>query len=186
MEILRKRNTGTTIYFPLIKAGAQDFATSSDYTPVSNDVQFSVDGGAFTNTNTTTPTYEGNGIWSLPLIAAEVNGQVTVVTVVDSATKAVEDQAIIIATYGDSSALHKLNVLADHIIRRTFQGACDSTDGDTKSGRSLLGAIAKLVNKVSVSAGVLTICEDDDSTALFTQNVTTDEAALPITATDTN
>lgn len=77
------------------------------------------------------------------------------------------------------------NKIADHAIRRTFQNACDSADGDTKSGRSLLGAIAKLVNKITSGGGTLTVYEDDDSTPLFTQGVTTSDSAEPITELDT-
>lgn len=184
MEILRKRNTGTTIYFPMIKAGSQDFALNTDWTPASGDCQYSVDGAAFANT-TNLPSHEGNGVWSLALVAGEVNGKVTAISIVDSATKAVEDQALLVGTYGDSSAQHPLNVVADYIIRRTFQGACDSSDGDSKTGRSLLGAIAKLVNKIASSGGTLTIYEDDDTTSLFTQGVTTTPGADPITTLDT-
>jgi hypothetical protein len=186
MEILRKRNAGTTVYFPMIKASVLDFATASDWTPISTDIQHSVDGGAFSILNTNIPTHEGRGIWSIPLIASELSGKVTVLAIVDDATKEVEDQAIIIQTYGDDSAGLSFNVIADHVIRRTFQNACDSSDGDTKTGRSLLGAIAKLVNKVASSVGTLTIYEDDDTTSLFTQTVTTDSGADPITTLDTD
>lgn len=78
------------------------------------------------------------------------------------------------------------NLIADHTIRRTFQNACDSSNGDTKTLRSLLGAIAKLVNKVAAAGATLTIYEDDDTTALGTQAITTNAAADPITALDTN
>lgn len=184
MEILRKRNTTTTIYFPMIKAGSQDFATNSDWTPAAGDTQYSEDGAAFVNTNST-PSHEGNGIWSLALLTTELDGKVTAISIVDSATKAVEDQAILIATYGDDSAQHPINLIADHIIRRTFQNACDSADGDTKTIRSLLGAIGKLVNKISISGSTLTIYEDDDTTSLGTQAITTNPAAEPITELDT-
>lgn len=53
------------------------------------------------------------------------------------------------------------------------------------SGRTLLGAIAKLVNKVAIAAGVLTVYKTDDATSLFTQAVTTDAAADPIISVDT-
>lgn len=184
MEILRKRNTATTIYFPMIKAGSQDFATSGDWTPANADSQYSKDGAAFGTTNGTVA-YEGEGIWSLTFLAGELDGKVTVVSVVDDATKAVEDQAIIISTYGDDSAQHPLNLIADHILRRTVQNALDSSDGDTKTFRSLVGAASKLVNKLVSSGGTLTVYEDDDVTALGTQAVTTDSGANPITELDT-
>ncbi|UCE90796.1 MAG: hypothetical protein JSV90_05010 [Methanobacteriota archaeon] len=103
MEILRLRNTATTIYFPMIKAGAQDFAQGGDWGPVSGDCKYSEDGAAFANT-TNLPTHEGSGIWSLPLVAGELDGKITVISIVDSAPKAVEDQAILICTYGSSGA----------------------------------------------------------------------------------
>jgi hypothetical protein len=184
MEILRKRNTGTTVYFPMIEADATDFITSGVWTPVSGDVQYSIDGGAFTTTSGSL-SWIGNGYYSLPLDASELTGEVTVVTVIDSATKVVEDQSIIITTYGDDDSQLSLNTIADYLIRRTFQNAADSADGDTKTGRSLLGAIAKLVNKIEASGGTLTVYEDDDTTSLFTQTITTNAAADPITALDT-
>jgi hypothetical protein len=85
----------------------------------------------------------------------------------------------------DSVAAAGANKIADHTIRRSFQNACDSSDGDTKSFRSILGAIAKLVNKVAISGSTLTIYEDDDSTALGSQTITTDSGADPISELDT-
>lgn len=77
------------------------------------------------------------------------------------------------------------NKIADHTIRRTFQNACDSADGDTKAFRSLLGAIGKLVNKIAPDGSNLEIFEDDDITVLGTQAMTTDSGADPVTALDT-
>ena len=103
MEILRLRNIAVSVYFPMIKAGAQDFAQGGDWTPVAADTKFSKDGGAFANTDAV-PVHEGQGIWSLALTAAEIDGKITSISVVDAATKAVEDQAILVQTFGDSSA----------------------------------------------------------------------------------
>jgi len=77
------------------------------------------------------------------------------------------------------------NKIADHIIRRSFQNACDSSDGDTKAFRSLLGAVAKQVNKVWPNGSNIEIFEDDDTTVLGTQAVTTSPSAEPITGLDT-
>lgn len=76
--------------------------------------------------------------------------------------------------------------IADHVLRRTVQNALDSSDGDTKDFRSLVGAVSKLVNKVALSGSTLTIYEDDDTTALGTQTVTTNESGQPISAVDTD
>lgn len=184
MEVLRKYGTATTILFPLIDAGAQDFE-ATPVTHASADTQISKNEAAFANTSNAFA-HEGNGIYSLALTATEMEAARIVVTVIDQGTKAWEDQAVIITTYGGSSAQHPVDLIADHVIRRTFQNACDSADGDAKAGRSLLGAIAKLVNKVTSLAGTLTVYEDDDTTSLYTQTVTTNASADPITALDTD
>ena len=77
------------------------------------------------------------------------------------------------------------NQIADHVIRRSWANVEASSDGDTIAFRSLLGAVAKLVNKVAVSGTDLLTYRDDDSTVLGTQALTTDAAAEPITAMDT-
>jgi hypothetical protein len=78
------------------------------------------------------------------------------------------------------------NKISDHVLRRAFSNASASTDGDSKSLRSLLGAIAKLVNKLSVTGSTLTIYESDDSTPLGTQTITTQVDADPIVGLDTD
>jgi hypothetical protein len=75
-----------------------------------------------------------------------------------------------------------LNAIADHILRRDLATAEDSADGDTKAFKSLLGATAKLTNKVVVNAGVMTTYETDSTTVLGTQSVTTSGTADPIVA----
>lgn len=97
--------------------------------------------------------------------------------VVDLSTGAISNTSV--ATSG-------ANMIADHVIRRSFQNACDSSYGDTKTFRSLLGAIAKLVNKVAPNGSNLEIFEDDDSTVLGTQAVTSSASAEVITALDTS
>ena len=97
-------------------------------------------------------------------------------------TTEISDSAIAAATIASAAC----NKIADHTIRRSFQNACDSTDGDSKTFRSLLGAIAKLVNKLGVSGSTLTVYEDDDTTTLGTQTVTTSGSAEPITSLDTD
>ena len=75
--------------------------------------------------------------------------------------------------------------IADIVLRRTQANVEASSDGDAVSFRSLYGAAAKLVNKVSISGTTLTVTKSDDASSLGTQALTTDGAALPITAADT-
>lgn len=76
--------------------------------------------------------------------------------------------------------------IGDVTLRREWGEAASSTNGDTLTFRSLLGAAAKLVNKIAESGGTLTIYKADDTTSLGTQAVTTSSTASPITALDTN
>ena len=78
------------------------------------------------------------------------------------------------------------NKVADHVLRRSFANAKVSSDGDTKGFRSLLGAVAKLVNKVAIAGTTLSIHEDNDTTVLGTQTVTSAAGANPITGVDTD
>jgi len=98
MEVTRTFGIiGDTIYFPLIDAGAADFE-STPVTFASGDTQYSIDGGAFGNTNAN-PSHEGNGIYSLVNTAAERSGAVIVITIIDQTVpKAWEDQSVIIYT----------------------------------------------------------------------------------------
>lgn len=109
-----------------------------------------------------------------------------VVTAAAIATGAIDTNALASgAITAASIASAAANKVADHVLRRSWATAAASSDGDTKSFRSLLGAIAKLVNKIAISGSTLTIYEADDSTSLGTQTVTTDAAADPITSLDT-
>jgi hypothetical protein len=78
--------------------------------------------------------------------------------------------------------------VADVVLRRTFANARGSSDGDTVGFRSLLGAVAKLVNRIdtTTNAGKLTTFAEDDSTELGTQTLSTDGAAEPIVSADTD
>lgn len=118
------------------------------------------------------------GWYVFDLTQAETNAEVLVFAPKSSTSNIILDQVQVFTTNPDK--------MADHVIRRSFQNACDSADGDTKTFRSLLGAIAKLVNKIAASGGTLTVYEDDDTTSLGTQAITSDSGADPITALDTS
>lgn len=106
MFFLAKYNTQTTFYFAMIKRGVVDLAATADWTPATGDTKVSKDGGNFTNTSNNPAAVGGTGSigWSLTLTATELQAAVINVQIVDSATKAVEDQYITIYTYGNTSA----------------------------------------------------------------------------------
>lgn len=104
---INKYGVARHIYIPIIKRAVVDFAVSADWTPAAGDVKISKDGGAAASvTNLPVAIAMGNGaIWDYSLTATEMQAAQVVVTTVDSATKAVEDQSFIIQTYGNASAL---------------------------------------------------------------------------------
>ena len=131
--ILRKYATGTgaDIYIPIIKAGVLDFAVSGDWTPAASDVKVSKDGGTDTNIGTL-PVFT-NGSWKFVFTDAELTAAFIVVKVVDAATKAVEDQTIIIETYGNASAQHAfdLDTAAVTVAANGINDAALDADVDT-------------------------------------------------------
>src|SRR5947209_2860152 len=97
---LRKYNTGISantaqaIRIPMVKRGVVDFAVSADWTPAAGDVKITKDGGAAANVATLPVAVTmGNGaVWEFIFSATELQCASLVVTIVDAATKAVEDQ----------------------------------------------------------------------------------------------
>lgn len=79
-----------------------------------------------------------------------------------------------------------LDRIADHVLRRDFALAAGSADGNPTQFRSLLGAVAKSVNKVALSNRTLSIYEADDITVLGTQTVAVNSNPPAITALDTD
>jgi len=106
MFFLAKYNTQTTFYFAMVKRGVVDLAASADWTPATGDTKISKDGGNFANTTNNPAAIGGTGSvgWSLTLTAAELSAGVINIQIVDSASKAVEDQYITIYTFGNASA----------------------------------------------------------------------------------
>jgi hypothetical protein len=85
-----------------------------------------------------------------------------------------------------SVAAAAANKIADHTIRRSFANVRASADGDAFGFRSLAGAIAKLVNKWSISGTTLTVTAENDTTTVGTQTITATAGADPITTIDTD
>ena len=67
-----------------------------------------------------------------------------------------------------------LAAIADKLLGRSIAGSADG-------GHTVRDALRALRNKVSVSAGTMTVTQEDDVTTAWTATVTTDGSALPIT-----
>ncbi len=87
-------------------------------------------------------------------------------------------------TYLVAGEENKNSKIADTVLRRPFGTARTSATGDTVTARSLLGMMARFVNKWEVVAGDLVIYLENDSTPFVTIPLTSDDAAEPIIAMD--
>lgn len=108
MADLYKYGVATHLYKPVIKRGVVDFALGADWTPAAGDVKISKDGGAAANvTNLPTAITMGNtALWDFSLTTTEMQAAKVRITIADAPTKAVEDVAFEIDTYGNASAEH--------------------------------------------------------------------------------
>lgn len=106
MFFLAKYGTETTFRFPMLKRGVVDLAVTADWTPATGDTKISKDGGNFANATNNPAAVGGTGSvgWTLTLTATELQAAEVNVQIVDSATKAVEDQFLVIYTHGNASA----------------------------------------------------------------------------------
>ena len=106
MFLLAKYGVQTSFRFAVIKSASSDLAASGDWTPATGDTKISKDGGNFANTSNNPSAVGGTGSvgWTLTLTATELQAAEVNVQIVDSATKAIEDQYLVIYTYGNASA----------------------------------------------------------------------------------
>ena len=106
MFLLAKYGVQTSFRFAVIKSPSSDLAASGDWTPATGDTKISKDGGNVANTSNNPSAVGGTGsvLWSITLTAAELQAGEVVIQIVDSATKAIEDQTLVIYTYGHASA----------------------------------------------------------------------------------
>ena len=113
---ISKYGVAVHVYIPMIKRGVVDFAVSADWTPAAGDVKVSKDGGAAANvTNLPVAITMGNtAMWDYSMTATEMQAAKVMVTIADSATKAVEDSMFIVWTHGNASAQYQVD-LADSV-----------------------------------------------------------------------
>lgn len=106
MFFLAKYGVQTSFRFAVIKSSSSDLAATGDWTPATGDTKISKDGGNVANTSNNPSAVGGTGsvLWSITLTAAELQAAEIVIQIVDSATKAIEDQTLVIYTYGHASA----------------------------------------------------------------------------------
>ncbi len=117
--------TGADVIIPMIKRGVVDFAVAADWTPAAGDVKISKDGGAAANIGTL-PVFITDIGWKFIFSDAELTAARININIVDSATKAVEDQHFSVETYGNAAAQHAFDFnLAEQLIELSATGKTD-------------------------------------------------------------
>jgi hypothetical protein len=156
-KIFRRKyavGSGADVYFPLTKRAVVDLAVGADWTPAAGDVKVSLDGAAAANIATLPVAVAmGNGAyWKFVFSNAELTCKSLVVTVADSATKAVEDAMFVVETYGSASGQQAFD--PTDIIRMGLTALPNAVYGAT-------GGIASLVIRSSTAqagaAGTITL-----------------------------
>lgn len=160
--------TGTTaIRIPIIKRNVMDFAVAADWTPAAGDVKIAIDATAPANvTNLPTAVASGNGAyWEFVLTAAELTGKQMIVTVVDAATKVVEDQAFLVETFGHASAMYAADLSLANLPANLVQIAGAAVDTTVAQlgvdARKWAGTATTLtsglpdVNMKTITAGII-------------------------------
>lgn len=171
MFLLAKYGVQTTFQFPMVKAGADDFALSADWTPATGDVKVSKDGGNVANTTNLPAIIGGTGgaHWQLTLTATELSAGVVNVQIVDAATKAVKDQHITVYTYGNASAKLAPDFSSATLALFTQQlTESYAADGSAPTVAQALMLIQQYLSEYSVSGTTLTVKKLDGSTSAAT------------------
>lgn len=106
MYFLAKYGTQTDIEFAMIKRAVVDLAATADWTPATGDTKIVKAGANAANTTNNPAAIAGTGsvTWKLTLTATELQADRVQIQIVDSATKAVEDQFFTVYTYGNAAA----------------------------------------------------------------------------------
>jgi len=178
MAELRKYNTATEIYFPLVTFGESDFDTTIDGSNdvfVLGDVQYSIDGTSFTNSNVL-PEHIGNGMYKLELTAAELLGSNIIITIKSQDDpKKWEDQGVNISTYGNASAGIVFDLGSSFETQLTAVLMSDLAQGAPSATASIVYAINFLYelgrNRAVTSGTELAIYKDDGTTKAFKGNI---------------
>lgn len=116
-----------TFLCPVIDAGTTDFSVSADWTPAAGDVKVSKDEGSVTNIATLPTIVAGTGgaLWKFSLSATEMQAKHIDIQIVDSATKAVEDQAIHLETLLTVEAAAETGTLSTAVMTTDLAQATD-------------------------------------------------------------
>lgn len=130
-QYLRQYGVAAKVRVAMTKRAVVDFAVAADWTPATGDVKVSKDGGAIANITTLPAVITSSGMWEFSLSATEMQAAEITITVIDSATKAVEDKYISICTYGNASAAVSMERMSSGGVIGTVSVANDAGSATT-------------------------------------------------------
>jgi hypothetical protein len=172
------------IYVPMVKRAVVDYAIGADWTPVAGDVKISKDGAAFANvTNLPSVIASANtgAVWDFSLTATEMQAAQVIVVISDAATKAVEDDAFVIETFGLAQGQMDLYKIADALLDRNM---ATGTDSGSATVRTVRQALRVLRNMWTVAGTTLSVKKEDDATESWSAVISKTPGADPITGQD--
>ena len=131
MEVQRQRGVQTTIYFTMVDAGTLNLAVTGDWTPATGDTKISKDGGNVANSTNNPAVVGGTGavMWSLVLTATEMDADEIDIQIVDSATKAVEDNVIVVTTRLGGQLAASGGIIVGEVDTATFTATTTVLEG---------------------------------------------------------
>lgn len=182
---LSKYGVGRHVYVPVVKRAVIDFAVGADWTPATGDVKLSKDGGAFANIGTLPSVIASantGAVWDFTLTATEMQAAQVMIVVSDAATKAVEDQCIIIETYGHASAQHEFDLDTAFTAATTATAVWATAMSDLAAVPSATASVLSAVNwifekarnKITQTSSTETVFKDNSSSTVATSTVADD------------
>ncbi len=150
MEFEYTWGVARTINFGVIDAGTLNLAVTGDWTPATGDTKISKGDGttsgnvANTTNNPSAVGGTGSVVWELELTATELEAERVVIQIVDSATKAIEDQMLIgYCKDADKCEFYKVNTTNLTPTTSQFQGdrglgRSEEATADHFNGRNIL------------------------------------------------
>ena len=177
MAELKKYNTTTIIYFPLVTYTASDYDLTIDSSAVNfveGDVQYSLNGDSFTNTSKL-PEHVGKGIYKLELTAEEMTAANIIVAIISQASpKDWEDQAVHIDTFGNNeNAFIDINEYIETALASISMEDIDSPNPST--AESLIYAINFVYtlgrNRTETTSNQISVFKNDGVTKVLTSTI---------------
>lgn len=167
VHFLRKKNTATTIRFSLhVQTVDRDLFSHAAQLDAA-DCQFSLDGGAFGNTGSQVQeSPAASGYYSLAVAAAEVNGSICMLKVVDATGNAWKDLTVIMETY---------DIYPNPLLETEAAEVVAADLGTTMEFDKILGFLkARFLMQTEMTTSTQIVRESDNATAIMSPAVSYD------------